>query len=152
MLTCVCVFERERERGEREREERERERGERERERRREREREEREREREREERDRQRERETESLITDACKYNFTFQCCDNTFLCEFGVFLAFVAVLKYLFSLLFILFPTVQRKTNFLANLYWDNNYSDSDCQGSSPHRRIQGVIHCLGETLYPK
>ena len=30
--------------------------------------------------------------------------------------------------SLLFILFPTVHRKTHFLVNLYWDNTYSDSD------------------------
>ena len=29
--------------------------------------------------------------------------------------------------SLLFILFVTVHRKTNFLVNLYWDNKYSDS-------------------------
>ena len=45
--------------------------------------------------------------------------------LCVFGVILAFVAVLKYV---LFILFPTVHRKTNFLVNLYGDNKYSDSD------------------------
>ena len=43
-----------------------------------------------------------------------------------FGVFLTFVAVF---ISLLFNLFVTVHRKTNFLANLYWDNKYSDSDC-----------------------
>ena len=42
-----------------------------------------------------------------------------------FGVFLTFVAVV---ISLLFILFVTVHRKTNFLVNLYWDNKYSDSD------------------------
>jgi len=28
----------------------------------------------------------------------------------------------------LFILFPTVHRKTNVLVNLCWDNKYSDSD------------------------
>ena len=50
--------------------------------------------------------------------------------LCVFGVFLDFVAVLKYWSTgLLFILFSAVHRKTNFLANLYWDNKYSDSDC-----------------------
>ena len=42
-----------------------------------------------------------------------------------FGVFLAFVVVFVIL---LFILFATVHRKTNFLANLYWDNKYSDSN------------------------
>ena len=30
----------------------------------------------------------------------------------------------------MFILFPTVHRKTNFLVNLYWDNKYSDSDSE----------------------
>ena len=46
-----------------------------------------------------------------------------------FVYFLAFVAVSPcYNISLLFILFPTVHRKTNFLVNLYWDNKYSDSD------------------------
>ena len=42
-----------------------------------------------------------------------------------FGVFLAFDEVF---ISLLFILFVTVHRKTNFLVNLYWENKYSDSD------------------------
>ena len=46
--------------------------------------------------------------------------------LCVFGVVLTFVAVLKY--CLLFSLFSTVRRKTNFLVNLYWDNSHSDSD------------------------
>ena len=40
--------------------------------------------------------------------------------------FSAFISVLK--FSLLFIQFPTVHPKTNFLVNLYWDNKYSDFD------------------------
>ena len=41
------------------------------------------------------------------------------------SVFLAFVGVF---ICLLFILFVTVHRKTNFLVNLYWDNKDSDSD------------------------
>ena len=45
--------------------------------------------------------------------------------LCVFSVFLAFVAVI---INLLFILFVTVHRKTNFFVNLYWDNKDSDSD------------------------
>ena len=45
--------------------------------------------------------------------------------LCVFGVFLTFVAVLKYY---LFILFLTVQHKKNILINLHWDNKHSDSD------------------------
>ena len=45
--------------------------------------------------------------------------------LCLFGIVVAFVDGLKY--YLLFILFPTVHRKTNFVVNLYWDNKYSDS-------------------------
>ena len=43
-----------------------------------------------------------------------------------FGAFLAFAAVF---ISLLFNLFVTVHRKTNVLANLYWDDKYSDSEC-----------------------
>ena len=46
--------------------------------------------------------------------------------LCVFGVVLTFVAVFKY--CLVFSLFFTVHCKTNFLVNLYWDNNHSDSD------------------------
>ena len=44
-----------------------------------------------------------------------------------FIVFVAFVAVL---ITPLFILFVTVHRKTNFLVNLYRDNQYSDSDSE----------------------
>ena len=46
--------------------------------------------------------------------------------LCVFGVFLTFVAVLKYCLFFL-VCFSTVQRKKNFLVNLYWDSKHFDS-------------------------
>ena len=56
-----------------------------------------------------------------------------------FAVFLAFVAVF---ISLLFILFLTVHRKTNFLVNLYWDSNYSDSDSLNVSCYESCSPVL----------
>ena len=43
---------------------------------------------------------------------------------CAFGL----CCHVKIFEHLLFILFLTMHHKTNFLVNLYWDNNYSDHD------------------------
>ena len=66
----------------------------------------------------------------------------ENNALCVFGVFLAFVALLT---SLLFILFVTVLRKTNFFVNLYWDNKYSDSDSDTLTNDAHYLRYLHTL-------
>ena len=57
-------------------------------------------------------------------------------------VFLALVAVF---ISLLFILFVTVHRKTNFLVNVYWDNTYSDSDSDTLTNYTQYLRYLHTL-------
>ena len=61
----------------------------------------------------------------------------------------------------MFILFPTVRRKTNFLVNLYWDNKYSDSESDSEEPQdghgqgwereRREEGGYMSTTRTLSP-
>ena len=77
--------------------------------------------------------------------YNRVWVCmCVYVCGCVLLVFLASVAVF---ISLLFILFDSVhcKCKTNFLVNLYWDNNYSDSDCGVRSPSK--QSSLHVFTE-----
>ena len=65
--------------------------------------------------------------------------------MCVFGLFLAFIIVF---ISLLFILFLTVYRKTNFFVNLYWDNKYSDSDSE--MEHHRFRNEEMTVRFTLF--
>ena len=56
--------------------------------------------------------------------------------------------------NLLFILFLTMHQKTNFLVNLYWDNNYSDHDYPATwaAAHRLQRIDLYSGGWTLLCK